>query len=424
MPHSPNRILAAFAALVFSFFIIGARTLNADRASADVAAVKSHPSSARSVRALWVARTTLTSPAAIKAMVESAKDAGFNTILVQVRGRGDAYFKDGVEPRAAALARQSSSFDPLATTLKLAHEAGLQVHAWINVNLVSDARGLVAHDHVVLRHPEWLMVPRELAGDLRRLSPSNDRYLEALRQWTRAHSKQIEGLYMSPLPGASVRHTVSIVTDLVDRYRVDGIHLDYIRYPNETFDYSAATLKAFRSDVRRRLSSKDRHRYEARLTDNPFIYPDAFPKAFADFRRAGLTTLLSAIRNAMAARRPGLQLTAAVYPDPPAASAQKFQDWPMWLTKGLIDVACPMAYAAVAPRFLEQLQAARHGANGHPVWAGIGAYRLSAEQTVENIRTAWRLGIDGIILFSYDSLIDSPAGRQPLSDIGRAAFEQ
>ncbi|MBI3263113.1 MAG: family 10 glycosylhydrolase [Acidobacteria bacterium] len=410
------------AALAISLFIVGASPLNADRVSSGAASP--HGSSSRSVRALWVARTTLTSPAAISAMVESAKQAGFNTILVQVRGRGDAYFKDGVEPRAVALARQSSAFDPLATTLKLAHEAGLQVHAWVNVNLVSDARGLVPHDHVVLRHPEWLMVPRELAGDLRRVSPSSDRYLDALRQWTRAHSKQVEGLYMSPLPGASVKHTVSVVTDLIDRYRVDGIHLDYLRYPNENFDYSAATLRAFHSDVSSRLSPKDRDRYDARLATNPFMYADAFPRAFSDFRRAGLTLLLSSIRKAMAARRPGLQLSAAVYPDPPTASARKFQDWQVWLAKGLIDVACPMAYAADAPRFLEQLQAARHGANGHPVWAGIGAYRLSAEQTVENIRTARRLGIDGIILFSYDSLVDSPAGRQPLSEIGRAAFEQ
>ncbi|MBI4475637.1 MAG: family 10 glycosylhydrolase, partial [Acidobacteria bacterium] len=241
------------------------------------------------MRALWVARTTLTSQAAIAAMVESARDAGFNTILVQVRGRGDAYFKDGVEPRAMALSRQSGSFDPLATTLKLAHAAGLKVHAWINVNLVSDARGLVPQDHVVLRHPEWLMVPREIAANLQRLSPSDRRYIDALKQWTRAHSKRVEGLYVSPVPSLAMKHTASVVTDIVERYAVDGVHLDYIRYPNESFDYSAATLRAFRDHMRRRLNSKDRERYEARLAGNPFVYPDAFPKAFGEFRRASLT---------------------------------------------------------------------------------------------------------------------------------------
>src|SRR5881409_2358076 len=52
------------------------------------------------VRALWVVRTTLTSTEKIRRMVESAKAAGFNTIIVQVRGRGDAYYRSRWEPRA------------------------------------------------------------------------------------------------------------------------------------------------------------------------------------------------------------------------------------------------------------------------------------------------------------------------------------
>src|SRR6185295_16408544 len=85
---------------------------------------------ATEVRALWVVRTTLTSPAAIATMVSSAKAGGFNTLLVQVRGRGDAYFQNGVEPRPPSLDSQPA-FDPLATTILRAHDAGLQVHAWI-----------------------------------------------------------------------------------------------------------------------------------------------------------------------------------------------------------------------------------------------------------------------------------------------------
>ena len=88
------------------------------------------------VRALWVVRTSLTSRAAIETMVSAARTSGFNTLLVQIRGRADAYYTDGLEPRASALSSQPA-FDPLATTLLLAHEAGLQVHALINVNLVA-----------------------------------------------------------------------------------------------------------------------------------------------------------------------------------------------------------------------------------------------------------------------------------------------
>ena len=64
-------------------------------------------------------------------------------------------------------------------------------------------------------------------------------------------------------------------------------------------------------------------------------------------------------------------------------------------------------------------------AGAAPLWAGIGAYRLSPAQTDQNIQTARRLGADGIILFSYDSLTRPPrhAGL-PDARSARAAFGQ
>src|SRR5689334_18139363 len=78
------------------------------------------------MRALWVLRSSLTSPAAIASLVRTAKEQGFTTLLVQVRGRGDAYYASTLEPRAADLARQPASFDPLATLLGEARAANVR----------------------------------------------------------------------------------------------------------------------------------------------------------------------------------------------------------------------------------------------------------------------------------------------------------
>jgi uncharacterized lipoprotein YddW (UPF0748 family) len=63
---------------------------------------------AEQTRALWVTRTTLTSPDAIRQMVSAAEAGGFNTLIVQVRGRGDAYYSGTIEPRASELAAKPS----------------------------------------------------------------------------------------------------------------------------------------------------------------------------------------------------------------------------------------------------------------------------------------------------------------------------
>ena len=104
------------------------------------------------------------------------------------------------------------------------------------------------------------------------------------------------------------------------------------------------------------------------------------------------------------------------------ASARKLQDWGEWLQQKLLDVVCPMAYATDSDVFTSQVTAATQMAGGRPVWAGIGAYRLSSSATVENIRIARRLGASGVILFSYDSLIGLPRGVDYLAQVARAAF--
>ena len=126
----------------------------------------------REVRALWVVRTTLTSPEKIHQLVNAAADNGFNTLIVQIRGRGDAYYKSRVEPRASELKDQPLSFDPLALTVTEAHKRGLKVHGWLNTSLLANLDALPADPaHVYNKHPEWLAVPKPVAAELYDMSP-------------------------------------------------------------------------------------------------------------------------------------------------------------------------------------------------------------------------------------------------------------
>ena len=376
------------------------------------------------VRALWVVRTTLTSLSAIATMVKEARNGGFNTLLVQVRGRGDAYFQKGIEPRPASLAAQPA-FDPLAATIVAAHAAGLQVHAWINVNLIASAAELpTAHEHVIYRHPGWLMVPRALAEELSGADPHSPGYLGRLARYARSQSAEIEGLYLSPVPAESAAYTTSVVRDIATRYDVDGVHFDYIRYPTSDFDYSHETLAAFRLLVARDLTPAELSRYDARVAGGePLIYTQAFPERWRSFRAGRLTSLLTSLRGAVKSARPAALVSAAVVPDPHEAATHRLQDWRGWLDAGLVDVICPMAYTPDPRVFAAQIAGAKQAAGSHPLWAGIGAYRLSAEQIVDNTQTARRLGATGVILFSYDSLADSVHGPDYVAQVGRAAFQ-
>jgi len=373
------------------------------------------------VRALWVVRTTLTSRAAIETMIAAARSSGFNTLLVQIRGRADAYYSDGVEPRAASLSSEPE-LDPLATTLELAHDAGLRVHAWVNVNLVAGANELpAARDHVIYRHPEWLMVPRLLAEDLQSIEPRSPQYLGRLARYVRGQST-VEGLYLSPASDAAIEYTADVVKRIISRYAVDGVHLDYIRYPSDEFDYSRDALSAFRRTMLRDLDVAEARRIEARVAAEPLVYTETFPDRWRAFLVSRLTALMQRLHDVVKTTRPAALVTAVVVPDSGEALDHRLQNWRAWLDAGLLDVICPMAYTTDSNLFAAQITSVRQQAGTHPVWAGIGAYRLSSDQIVENVQTARRLGAGGVILFSYDSLTGPPHGADYLSHIARAAF--
>jgi len=379
---------------------------------------------ATEIRALWVLRTSLTTPKSIDALVTRARDNGFNTLVVQVRGRGDAYYRNALEPMPPDLQRQPASFDPLTSVIDSAHEAGLAVHAWVNINLVSSAVTLPAsRAHLVHRHPDWLMVPRDIAQELARVPVDSPAYIGRLARWTRTKSADVEGLYASPMAPAAQAHAEGVVRDLARRYALDGVHFDYARYPTDRFDYSRGAIAQFRATVRAAIDPARRRALDAGERVDLFAYPDAYPAEWRAFRVARMSDLIARLSMAVRAERPTALVSVAAAPDRTDALTRKLQDWGAWLADGRVDVVAPMAYTQEPARFAEQIAAAREAAGTRGVWAGIGAYRLSPAQTIANINTARRLGADGIILFSYDSLIN-PRQTAPdyLPTVGRAAF--
>jgi uncharacterized lipoprotein YddW (UPF0748 family) len=345
-------------------------------------------------RALWVVRTALVHPDSVRAAVRRADAAGFNTLLVQVRGRGDAWYASGLEPRAIQLERLPAAFDPLALLIDEARGRGLRVHAWVNLQLVASAL-LPPTDprHVIHAHPEWLAYPRALAADALRRDPRDPRLLEALMAWTRENPEQVEGIYASPVHPEARRHTIRVLEDLVTRYPLDGVHLDYVRLPSPAFDYSAPTLRAFALEVGGGW---------ARTPDALLELPNRHPEAWRDFRVAALDALVSEVAAAVRARRSDLLLSAAVFSDPVDARNGRFQGWPDWLARGLLDVAVPMVYVTDPGMFEQRLSAAVQIVGPERIWVGLGIYRTSFVDAVHQARISRDRGVGGVVLFSYD----------------------
>ena len=356
--------------------------------------------------AVWVVRTGLLSPSAIESMVEHAHRAGITDLFVQVRGRGDAYYDSELVPTAPALERawaKYGRYDPLRLVIEAAHERGMRVHAWLNVYLAWSGNEPPPPGHVVRVHPEWV------AAD-RRGRPMTEFTARVLR------AEKTEGVYLDPGRREVMERFAAVVEELVARYPVDGIHLDYVRYPMMDVGYG----DGMRTEFRRRtgvdpleLTANERGLRRERGDDGY----EALYRAWRDFKAAQVTALVARVREVTRRMAPGLILSAAVRPDPTSARLQVGQDWVRWVREGIVDVVVPMMYSPSRATVRRQAEALARVVPPERVWAGIAVYNQSLAAAEAKIRTCRSAGLGGISIFSYNSL---PGGGRSLARLNRA----
>ena len=181
------------------------------------------------------------------------------------------------------------------------------------------------------------MVPRELAPDVLKVDVRSPAYLGRLTRWVRANTPRIDGLYLSPLAPEAATYLVTAVTAAAQRYAVDGVFLDAMRFPGVDFDYSRHAMEVFRAETRAQLSPEERVRLDEVESIDPFGYAEEFPDRWRQFRQSRLTNLMSRMRKALASASPKLVVSAGVASDAGTALADSFQDWTSWMETGLVD---------------------------------------------------------------------------------------
>ena len=291
----------------------------------------------------------------------AAAAAGVRVVPVAALSSREAF--DTVLTTAVASGDQSlllpvGLFDEVPATLadmvSAAKTRGLRVVAAVDVTRVTSANEWPAsRDHVVYTHPEWLMVPRELALELSRLDVRSPDYAGRLARWARANPNRgrdsVMGLYLSPVHTEVAAFVAGAVGRLVERIPFDGVQFDTARYPSGDFDYSRLSLEELRREIRPGLSAEERRRLDGVEQFDALAYATEFPEAWRRFRQTQLTALVVRARTAVKAVRPETIVSAVVGSDPLAALSDDLQDWPTWLDNRFIDAVTVDATDAPRP---------------------------------------------------------------------------
>jgi uncharacterized lipoprotein YddW (UPF0748 family) len=326
-------------------------------------------------------------------MLDQAVSTNFNTLFVQVVGKGEAYYNSSRLPRPESLVE--SAGDPFQYLLSQAAGRGLSIHAWVNCFYVwSGPKPPASPKHVVNREPSWI---------------SMDRHVRSLADYSPAELRrsQVEGLYLSPGNPRVRDHITSIGTEIAKRYRIDGIHLDYIRYPAGDFGYDRESRRRFyylyRADPLELVG--DPSRFNRRYRSSEI---EKLKLAWPRWRMERVSETVQMVNRGVKVIRPKMKLSAAVYPDPEGARDKRLQDWPGWLSNGLVDFVVLMNYSTSSKEMERLYRKATIGRSRARIYNGIGAWRISAASMVDKLRRSRRAGASGIVLFSYNGISEDP----------------
>lgn len=334
-------------------------------------------------RGVWVDafHPGLRSPAEVTAVVEAARTKNLNAIVAQVRKRGDAYYRGGLEPVATDVA---AGFDPLADLLAKAHDTTggrrrLEVHAWIvTYNIWNREIAVPAQpDHPFLRFPDWL-------SQRYRSSES-----QPMVRWDGGNYPFDQG------HPAVQQHTFEVAMDIVRRYDVDGLHFDYLRYSDDSaandqpWGYHPVSVARFNTA---------HARTGVPLPTDP---------AWLQWRRDQVTALLRKTYLHCLAEKPRLRVSSALicYDPAPSLTASSWtataaysrvlQDWRAWMEEGILDLGCPMTYKTSNTSLANWTTFIRDRQYARACALGLGWYLNPIEQTIEQIKIARTSGPAG-----------------------------
>ena len=271
----------------------------------------------------------------LRDILDQLKEANFNTVMLQTRLRGDLIYPSAFETFPEALTEKTGrnpGYDPLAFAIEECHKRGMELHAWIVTIPVGNHRQIKLLD-------KYSVVRKN-----------------------RKICKQYQGFwYLDPGHPGTADYLAGIVREIVSRYDVDGVHFDYIRYPENA----------------RRFPDKDTHRKYGKGKD------------LKQWRRENITAIARRLHAEVKQLKPWVKVSSSPvgkFKDTNRYSSlgwnayeTVYQDAQGWLKEGIHDALFPMMYFK-DNHFYPFALDWKENDNGRWVVPGLGIYFLSPKE--------------------------------------------
>ncbi|HLO83506.1 MAG TPA: family 10 glycosylhydrolase, partial [Nostocaceae cyanobacterium] len=282
------------------------------------------------IRAVWLDRGTIVrarNEEGLAKIFDRLAKAGINTVFLETVNASYPIYPSQVAPQQNPLI---PDWNPLASAVKLAHARGMELHAWVWTFAAGNQR-----------HNQLLNLDKNYLGPVLAAHPDWANYDNKGNIIPIGQNKP----FLDPANPEVRKYLLQLFAEIVTQYQVDGLHLDYIRYPfqdpfvGRTYGYGKAA----------------REQFQQQTGVDPLIISPSQRELWSkwtEFRTAQIDSFVAEVAKMTRQQRPNLILSVAVFPLPEYERVQKLQQhWEVWARQGDIDLIVPMTYALDTPRF-------------------------------------------------------------------------
>jgi len=337
------------------------------------------------IRAIWLDRGTIVkarSEQGLAKVFDRLSQAGINTVFFETVNAGYTVYPSKVAPQQNPLTR---NWDPLKSAVKLAHDRGMELHAWVWVFAAGNQR----HNKILGINPNY-------PGPVLAAHPDWAGYDRRGKMIPQGQNKP----FFDPANPQLRQYLLNQYEEIVTRYDVDGLHLDYIRYPfqdherNRSYGYGKAARTLFKERYGvdpKKISPRQRNIWQK----------------WTAFRTQQIDSFVAQVSHKMRQKKSDLIMSVAVFPLPEQERIKKLQQhWEVWAKRGDIDLIVPMTYALDTPTFsrLAQPWIVSKKLGSTLLVPGIRLLNLPTLGAFDQLQLIRDLPVGGYALFAAENL--------------------
>ena len=296
--------------------------------------------------------------------IKFLKGTGFNAILANLCWGGVAFYDSKVLPVSSDVVARG---DALRACLAACRKYGVKCHVWKVC---------------------WNMD-----------SPTPKAFIDRMVATNRVQvgfNGVVKDRWLCPSHPDNQQLEIDAMCELA-RKGVDGVHFDYIRYPDVNHCFCAGCRTRFEAFAGVTLTN-----WPAQVRAD-----EALKFKWAEFRASNVTKVVRTVAERVRAESPGVQISAAVYRTPSTDADTLGQDWPRWCREGWLDFVCPMDYETSTAMFKSQVRVQQEAVGSAKLYPGIGlaGWPNDGEDAVrlaKQIQAVRDLGLDGFTVFNFN----------------------